>query len=136
MVVAAPALQQIAERRDKVQEFQRSHRVAVLTLVFTDIVGSTKLKQELGDQEAVSAIQRHHAAIREILSRFGQGEEVVRHRFHDLCPKPFRLLRRLRISIPENWNKLRTFATANGFSTGLRKKIGAPKRAEGKRRKP
>jgi class 3 adenylate cyclase/tRNA A-37 threonylcarbamoyl transferase component Bud32/tetratricopeptide (TPR) repeat protein len=77
VVVAAPDLQQIAiERRDKVQEFQRSHRVAVLTLVFTDIVGSTKLKQELGDQEAVSAIRRHHAAIREILSRFSQGEEV------------------------------------------------------------
>jgi tetratricopeptide (TPR) repeat protein/class 3 adenylate cyclase/tRNA A-37 threonylcarbamoyl transferase component Bud32 len=77
VVVAAPDLQQIAiQCRDKVQEFQRSHRVAVLTLVFTDIVGSTKLKQELGDQEAVSAIQRHHAAIREILSRFGQGEEV------------------------------------------------------------
>jgi WD40 repeat protein/class 3 adenylate cyclase/tRNA A-37 threonylcarbamoyl transferase component Bud32 len=77
MVVAAGELQQIAiERRAKVQEFQRSHRVAVLTLVFTDIVGSTKLKQELGDQEAVSAILRHHAAVREILSRFGQGEEV------------------------------------------------------------
>jgi class 3 adenylate cyclase/tRNA A-37 threonylcarbamoyl transferase component Bud32 len=77
MVVAAGELQQIAiERRAKVQEFQRSHRVAVLTLVFTDIVGSTKLKQELGDREAVSAILRHHAAVREILSRFGQGEEV------------------------------------------------------------
>ena len=75
--MAAGDLQQIAiERRAKVQEFQRSHRVAVLTLVFTDIVGSTKLKQELGDQEAVSAIRRHHAAVREILSRFGQGEEV------------------------------------------------------------
>ena len=77
MVVAATDLQQLAiERRDKVQEFQRSHRVAVLTLVFTDIIGSTTLKQELGDQEAVSAIRRHHAAIREILSRFSQGEEV------------------------------------------------------------
>ena len=77
MVVAATDLQQIAiQRRAKVQEFQRSHRVAVLTLVFTDIVGSTKLKQALGDQEAVLAIQRHHAVIREILGRFGQGEEV------------------------------------------------------------
>jgi tetratricopeptide (TPR) repeat protein/class 3 adenylate cyclase/tRNA A-37 threonylcarbamoyl transferase component Bud32 len=77
VVVAATDLQQIAiQRRAKVQEFQRSHRVAVLTLVFTDIVGSTKLKQALGDQEAVLAIQRHHAVIREILGRFGQGEEV------------------------------------------------------------
>jgi class 3 adenylate cyclase len=76
-VVAAEDLQQIAiERRAKVQEFQRTHRVAVLTLVFTDIVGSTKLKQEFGDQKSVLAIQQHHAAIREILSRFSQGEEI------------------------------------------------------------
>jgi class 3 adenylate cyclase len=52
---------------------ERTHRVAVLTLVFTDIVGSTKLKHEFGDQDAVSAIRRHHAVIREILSRFSQG---------------------------------------------------------------
>ena len=58
IVVAAADLRKIAiERRAKVQEFQRSRRVAVLTLVFTDIVGSTKLKQALGDQEAVTAIQ-------------------------------------------------------------------------------
>ena len=56
VVVPAADLQQIAiERRAKVQEFQRSHRVAVLTLVFTDIVDSTKLKQALGDREAVTA---------------------------------------------------------------------------------
>ena len=73
-VVAAEDLQQIAiERRAKVQEFQRTHRVAVLTLVITDIVGSTKLKQEFGDQKSVLAIQQHHAAIREILSRFSQA---------------------------------------------------------------
>jgi WD40 repeat protein/class 3 adenylate cyclase len=77
VVVAEGDLQQIAiESRAKVQAFQRSHRVAVLTLVFTDIVGSTKLKQVLGDEAAVSAIRRHHAAIREILSGFAQGEEI------------------------------------------------------------
>jgi class 3 adenylate cyclase len=52
MVLAAPALQQIAERRDKVQEFQRSHRVAVLTLVFTDISGSTRLAAEASGKKA------------------------------------------------------------------------------------
>jgi class 3 adenylate cyclase len=77
VLVAAGELQQIAiERRAKVQEFQRGHRVDVLTLVFTDIVGSTKLKQEFGDQKAVTAIQQHHAVIREILSRFSKGQEV------------------------------------------------------------
>jgi class 3 adenylate cyclase/tetratricopeptide (TPR) repeat protein len=77
IVVAAADLRKIAiERRAKVQEFQRSRRVAVLTLVFTDIVGSTKLKQALGDQEAVTAIQQHHAVIRDILNGFGQGQEI------------------------------------------------------------
>jgi hypothetical protein len=54
VVVPAADLQQIAIER-RAQEFQRSHRVAVLTLVFTDIVDSTKLKQALGDREAVTA---------------------------------------------------------------------------------
>jgi class 3 adenylate cyclase len=77
VIVAAADLQQIAiKRRAKVQEFQRSHRVAVLTLLFTDIVGSTQLKQEFGDQQAVLAIQQHHAAVREVLSRFSQGQEI------------------------------------------------------------
>jgi class 3 adenylate cyclase/tRNA A-37 threonylcarbamoyl transferase component Bud32 len=70
-------LQQIAiERRAKVEAFRRKHRVGLLTLLFTDIVDSTKLKQTLGDREAVPVIQRHHSAIREILSQFSEGEEI------------------------------------------------------------
>ena len=75
--VAAGELQQIAiERRAKVEEFQRKHRVGLLTLLFTDVVDSVKLKQALGEREAVTAIQQHYAAIREILNRFGQGQEI------------------------------------------------------------
>jgi tetratricopeptide (TPR) repeat protein/class 3 adenylate cyclase/tRNA A-37 threonylcarbamoyl transferase component Bud32 len=70
-------LQKIAiERRAKVEEFQRKHRAGLLTLLFTDIVDSTKLKQEIGDQKAVILIQQHHAAIREILVHFSEGEEI------------------------------------------------------------
>ena len=48
MLVAVGELQQIAiERRAKVEEFQRKHRTGLLTLLFTDIVDSTKLKQSL-----------------------------------------------------------------------------------------
>ena len=48
-------LQQIAiERRAKVEEFQRKHRAGLLTLLFTHIVDSTKLKQTFGDREADS----------------------------------------------------------------------------------
>ena len=75
--VAAGELQQIAiERRAKVEEFQRKHRVGLLTLLFTDVVDSVKLKQALGEREAVTAIQQHHAAIREILGQFSEGEEI------------------------------------------------------------
>ena len=67
-------LQQIAiKQRARVKEFQRKHRVGLLTLLFSDIVDSTKLKQALGDREAVPVIQRHHAAIRETLSQFSEG---------------------------------------------------------------
>ena len=69
-------LESVLEQRAKVEEFQRRHRVGLLTLLFTDLVGSTKLKQELGDREAVSLIQRHHALVREILGRFKEGEEI------------------------------------------------------------
>ncbi|MBI4664565.1 MAG: protein kinase [Verrucomicrobia bacterium] len=64
------------EQRAKVEQFQRKHRVGLLTLLFTDLVGSTRLKQELGDREAVALIQRHHALVREILVRFKEGEEI------------------------------------------------------------
>src|SRR5580693_9157985 len=53
VLVAAGELQQIAiERRAKVEEFQRKHRAGLLTLLFTDIVDSTKLKQRLGDRRS------------------------------------------------------------------------------------
>jgi serine/threonine protein kinase/class 3 adenylate cyclase len=77
MLVAGRDLPQIAiERRGKVEAFQRKHRVGLLTLLFTDIVDSTKLKHTLGDREAVPIIQRHHAVIREILGQFDEGEEI------------------------------------------------------------
>jgi len=77
VLVAVGELQQIAiEHRAKVEEFQRKHRTGLLTLLFTDIVDSTKLKHSLGDREAVPAIQRHHAVIREILGQFSEGEAI------------------------------------------------------------
>jgi serine/threonine protein kinase/class 3 adenylate cyclase len=46
------------------------------TIVFTDIVGSTRLKQELGEREALSLIKAHHALIRETLNSFPGSEEI------------------------------------------------------------
>jgi class 3 adenylate cyclase len=56
------------ERYAKVEQLQRRHRVELLTLLFTDIVDSTGLKQTLGDLEALVVIRRHHALIRDIFN--------------------------------------------------------------------
>jgi hypothetical protein len=52
------------------------HRTRLVTLVFTDLVGSTQLKQELGDRQALALIQRHHAVVRELLAGFEGGREI------------------------------------------------------------
>jgi class 3 adenylate cyclase/tetratricopeptide (TPR) repeat protein len=75
--VAEANLQQVAlERFAKVVEFQRNHRIELLTLLFTDIVDSTKLKQTLGDRDGVAMIRRHHALLRDVLCQFSEGEEI------------------------------------------------------------
>jgi len=48
----------------------------LLTLLFSDIVGSTKIKQKYGDSKAVSIIEDHHAIIRELLRSTVSGREV------------------------------------------------------------
>jgi len=48
---------------------------ALLTLLFTDIVGSTAHAAELGDQRWQGLLERHHALVRRQLERFG-GREV------------------------------------------------------------
>jgi len=64
------------EHREKVEAFQRKHRTAVLTLLFTDLVASVKLKQDLGDSKAVTLIQNQRDLFREFLRRFPEAEEV------------------------------------------------------------
>jgi class 3 adenylate cyclase len=45
------------------------------TLLFTDIVGSTQLAADLGDQGWMRLIERHHAKVRELFAGF-DGREV------------------------------------------------------------
>lgn len=56
------------------QDFLKSHQLAVATLVFTDIVDSVALKQNLGELRAIAEIQRHHAIVRKLLERFPAKE--------------------------------------------------------------
>jgi WD40 repeat protein/serine/threonine protein kinase/class 3 adenylate cyclase/DNA/RNA endonuclease YhcR with UshA esterase domain len=61
---------------DKLRPTAPPHRTGFQTLLFLDMVGSTRLKEELGDSAAVALIHRHHAIVREILSRFSDALEI------------------------------------------------------------
>jgi len=45
------------EHRAKVEEFSRKHRTGFLTLVFTDVVGSTRRKQALDRLSAPDPVE-------------------------------------------------------------------------------
>jgi pimeloyl-ACP methyl ester carboxylesterase len=61
---------------DEVEEFVTGARPAprtdrvLATVLFTDIVGSTKRQASLGDRGWTTLVKQHHAAIREVLTRF------------------------------------------------------------------
>lgn len=59
-----------------VRAFLKRHHTGLITLLFTDIVGSVLLKQRLGDAEGVRQVQQHHALLREILRQFPEGQEI------------------------------------------------------------
>ena len=60
----------------RVQAFGRKHQTGLVTLVFTDLVGSTQLKQRLGDWLGVRRIQEHHGTVRSILAEFPGAAEI------------------------------------------------------------
>ncbi|MDQ7781075.1 MAG: protein kinase, partial [Planctomycetota bacterium] len=64
------------ETRILVEQFRRRHRTSLLTLLFTDLVGSTKLKQTRGDSEAVAAMQAHASVVRTELREFAEAQEI------------------------------------------------------------
>jgi len=70
------AFQLTDHHRQKVEEFRSKYKTGVLTLLFTDIVGSTQLKQDLGDSGGSAIIQEHHTIVREVLSVFKEAEVV------------------------------------------------------------
>jgi len=60
----------------QVEAFGRRHRTDLVTLVFTDMVGSTALKQQLGDHAGAQLLERHHALARSTLAEFPEGQEL------------------------------------------------------------
>lgn len=55
---------------------RRSVPNRVVTMLFSDIVGSTKLKQQFGDGQAMEILRKHHSLVRELLKTTVTGEEV------------------------------------------------------------
>jgi len=64
------------EHHAQVAAFSRRHRTGLVTIVFTDIVGSTALKERLGDQAGTGLIQEHHALVRGLLRVCAEAEEI------------------------------------------------------------
>ncbi len=62
--------------RGQVEAFGRRHRTGLVTMGFTDIVGSAALKQQLGDHAGAQLIERHHALVRATLAEFSEGQEL------------------------------------------------------------
>lgn len=52
-------------------------RTRVATLLFTDVVGSTALKQRLGDTAGVELVQQHHRLVRETITQFHGAQEIA-----------------------------------------------------------
>ncbi len=48
---------------------------AVATLLFADVVGSTALKQALGDHAGIHRLQEHHQVVRRLIDQFAGAEE-------------------------------------------------------------
>jgi len=64
------------QHRAQVEEFRRKHRTGLLALVFTDIVGSTALKQGLGEREVASLFQDYRRLVRRQRTEFSESEEI------------------------------------------------------------
>jgi class 3 adenylate cyclase len=79
---AAGALPQAAERKPalawetRVDELVSRFQPAVLTLVLTDMEGSTAIKRRLGDREAAKVFRAHDDLVRGVLAATPGGEEL------------------------------------------------------------
>ncbi len=65
-----------AVSESRIAAFSRQHQTGLVTLMFTDLVGSTQLKQRMGDWLGVRRIQEHHAMVRGLLAEFSEAAEI------------------------------------------------------------
>jgi serine/threonine protein kinase/WD40 repeat protein len=60
----------------RLTELTTERRSSVVTLLFTELVGSTALTQRLGDRTGVELIEQHHAWLRQVLAQFRGAEDI------------------------------------------------------------
>jgi class 3 adenylate cyclase len=73
---------------------RRSRDSALATVLFTDIVGSTRIASELGDRRWRALLSRHHAIVRDELKRAGGREmDTAGDGFYAAFDEPSRALR-------------------------------------------
>jgi class 3 adenylate cyclase/dienelactone hydrolase len=65
-----------APEHARAEEFRRRHHTGLVTLVFTDLVDSAALRQQLGDQAATTLLQMHRQIVRTLLQRAADAEEI------------------------------------------------------------
>jgi class 3 adenylate cyclase len=61
---------------EQVAAFFQKHRTGLVTLVFTDLVDSTALLHQLGDQAGASFLLRRRQILREVLHTLPEAEEI------------------------------------------------------------
>lgn len=67
---------QLDERaRTQLEKFRIAHETQVLTILFSDLEGSTRQQSDLGNIRAAELVRVHRAVFREVLGAFA-GEEV------------------------------------------------------------
>ena len=66
-------LSEVARR--EIDDFRLSHETKVLTIFFSDLVGSTQLQVEQGNTLAARLVQRHYAIMRATLAQY-DGREI------------------------------------------------------------
>lgn len=64
------------QQRLRIEDFRSRYKTGVLILMFTDMVNSTAIKQELGDIAGNALIKQQQDIIREILLQFPEAEEI------------------------------------------------------------
>src|SRR5512135_2201537 len=61
---------------EQVAAFFQKHRTGLVTLVFTDLVDSTALLHQLGDQAGATFLRQRRQILREVLHTLPEAEEI------------------------------------------------------------